>query len=391
MQTISHSPTFLRKRKFLMMLPLLVLPFIIFLFFIFGGGKGTVNKETTKTTGLNLQLPDAHFKKKKEADKLGLYEAVGEDSAKWKAAVKNDPNRVDTENMESMSFEHSQALKDILDKTAADFPEKGFEKLNGSLSGHGSINRENEIKDKLSKLQAIVSAKPATQAQGPEFANMAKSNPAMEGISGIIEGMNNSNSTDPELSQLDKMLDKVMAIQHPEVSTDSAGHAPNKNQSVYTVEAVGGENAVTAIIPEKQTLVSGATIRLQLTEPVIIAGMNISSDQFLYGTAMLSNERLKIQIRSIRSGNNILPVSLDIYDLDGMDGIYVPGSISRDVSKQSVDQGMSALGLTSLDPSIGAQAASAGIQAAKTLISRKVKLIEVSIPGGYQVLLKNAH
>ena len=374
-----------------MMLPLLVLPFIIFLFFILGGGKGQLSKESTKTAGLNLALPDAHFKMKKETDKLGLYEAAGEDSAKWKAAIKNDPYRMDSEKIESMSFEHSQALKDILDKTVADFPEKGFEKLNGSLSGHGSINRENEMKEKLSKLQAIVSAKSEKQAQDPEFPNMAKSNPAMEGISGIIKGMNNSHSTDPELTQLDKMLDKVMAIQHPEVIADSVSHVTNKNQSVYTVEAVGGENAVTAIIPEKQTLVSGATIRLQLTEPVIIAGMNISSDQFLYGTAMLSNERLKIQIRSIRSGNNILPVSLDIYDLDGMEGIYVPGSISRDVSKQSLDRGMSGLGLTSLDPSIGAQAASAGIQAAKTLISRKVKLIEVSIPEGYQVLLKNDH
>jgi conjugative transposon TraM protein len=391
MQTISHSPIFLKKRKFLLVLPLLVLPFIIFLFYILGGGKGNINQEPTKTTGLNLQLPDAHFKKKKEADKLGLYEAAGEDSAKWKAAVKNDPYRMDTEKVESMSFEHSQALKDILDKTAADFPEKSFEKLNGSLSSHGSVNRENEIKDKLSKLQAIVSSKPAKQAQDPEFSNTVTSNPAMEGISGLIKGMKNSSQADPELTQLDKMLDKVMAIQHPEVKTDSVGHVPNQSLSVYTVEAAGGENAVTAIIPEKQTLVSGATIRLQLTEPVTIAGMQISSDQFLYGTAMLSNERLKIQIRSIRAGNNILPVSVDIYDLDGMEGIYVPGSISRDVSKQSLDQGMSGLGLTALDPSIGAQVASAGIQTAKTLISRKVKLIQVSIPGGYQVLLKNAH
>src|SRR5450432_972364 len=196
MQAIPHSPTFLKKRKFLLVLPLLVLPFIIFLFFILGGGKGTVSKETTKTTGLNLQLPDAHFKKKKEVDKLGLYEAAGEDSAKWKAAVKNDPNRMDTEKVESMSFEHSQALKDILDKTAADFPEKGFEKLNGSLSGHGSVNRENEIKDKLSKLQAIVSAKPAKQAQDAEFSNTVTSNPAMEGISGLMKGMKNSSQAD---------------------------------------------------------------------------------------------------------------------------------------------------------------------------------------------------
>jgi hypothetical protein len=42
-----------------------------------------------------------------------------------------------------------------------------------------------------------------------------------------------------------------------------------------------------------------------------------------------------------------------------------------------------------MDPSLGAQAASAGIQAAKTLISKKVKLVKVTVKAGYQVLLRD--
>ena len=99
--------------------------------------------------------------------------------------------------------------------------------------------------------------------------------------------------------------------------------------------------------------------------------------------------QLKINISSIQYQDNILPVSLEVYDIDGLAGIYVPGSISRDVGKQSTDQAVSSIGVTTLDPSLAAQATSAGIQAAKTLISKKVKLVKVTVKAGYQVFLKD--
>lgn len=39
MQQKTHSPKFLRQRKFFMVLPLLVLPFMTLMFWALGGGK----------------------------------------------------------------------------------------------------------------------------------------------------------------------------------------------------------------------------------------------------------------------------------------------------------------------------------------------------------------
>lgn len=39
METKAHSPQFRQQRKFYMVLPLLVLPFITFMFWALGGGK----------------------------------------------------------------------------------------------------------------------------------------------------------------------------------------------------------------------------------------------------------------------------------------------------------------------------------------------------------------
>src|SRR5450432_133582 len=293
MQNINHSPAFLKKRKFLVVLPILVLPFIVGLFFIFGGGRGSAMKVgDVKTVGINTQLPDAHFNKKKDRDKMGLYEAATQDSSNYKEALKNDPYRADSSKVDSMSFGHSQELKDILDKSAAAFPEKGFDKLNASVSNQSSVNRENEIKEKLSRLQGIINAKPEKPAGNTITKDSLIESSEEKRSSGSVKEINNSVSTDPELTQLDKMLDKVMAIQHPEVARDTTRQIPDKTRSIYTVESESKENAVSAIIPEKQLIVSGATIRIQLNEPVSIAGISIPADQFLYGTAALSNERL---------------------------------------------------------------------------------------------------
>jgi hypothetical protein len=45
--------------------------------------------------------------------------------------------------------------------------------------------------------------------------------------------------------------------------------------------------------------------------------------------------------------------------------------------------------LSSVDPSFKAQAAAAGISAAKGLLSRKVKQVKVLVKEGYRVLLKS--
>jgi hypothetical protein len=42
-----------------------------------------------------------------------------------------------------------------------------------------------------------------------------------------------------------------------------------------------------------------------------------------------------------------------------------------------------------MDQSISAQAASAGLQAAKGLFSKKMKLIRVTVKAGYKILLKD--
>jgi conjugative transposon TraM protein len=286
-------------------------------------------------------------------------------------------------------------------------------------------NNEARIMDKLAQLKSVIHQK--TETPEPDQRLLSGSENKRSAIEKLLYSQKAENANDPRMDQLTAMLDKVMAIQHPEMLQDSMlrlakehsipTYPVSLNKPLNEPETFGSEsqdeyqtgrnnrfydlaedmtiendldNGIEAIVPETQILVSGSTIKLRLLNDVRINGHLIAKNQFIYGTTSLSNERLKIQFSSIRTGNNILPVSLEAYDMDGLAGIYIPGSINRDVAKQSTDQAIGSIGVNTLDPSVGAQAAGAGIQAAKTLLSRKVKLIKVTVKAGYKILLKDS-
>ena len=130
-------------------------------------------------------------------------------------------------------------------------------------------------------------------------------------------------------------------------------------------------------------------MKLRLQSDIHVNGALIPKDSFIFGTASLSGERLSIEITNLRYGNSVFPVDLAVFDMDGLDGIHIPGAITRDVAAQSADRSVQGIGLTSLDPTWQAQAASAGVETAKTLFSKKVKLIKVTVKAGYKVLLRD--
>ncbi len=417
------TPKMIRQRRFMLVLPLLALPFMTLMFWSLGGGKvDKAEAQSAKQAGFNIKLPDANLKDEKPMDKMSYYDQAKLDSLKFQELVKNDPN------YRIMDLSDSSGVgcqdKDIFPNAPA---RRG---LNTSLYGGGSNDPNAEkIYRKLAELDREMK-KPADinneTAAYPGNNLLGKGNtPVNTGevnrLEQMMQAMSQSDGEDPEMQQLNGMLEKILDIQHPDrVQEKLRQTSESKRGQVFTVSgkvkedrisllqtnaettATNGfyslddntvtdnsQNAIQAVIHETQTIVNGSTVKLRLVNDVFIDGIHIPKDNFLFGTASLNSERLGIKINSIRYNNSLFPVELSVYDMDGLDGIYIPGAITRDVAKQSADRSMQTIGMTSLDPSWGAQAASAGIEAAKTLFSKKVKLIKVTVKAGYQVLLRN--
>lgn len=147
------------------------------------------------------------------------------------------------------------------------------------------------------------------------------------------------------------------------------------------------QNSIAAVIHETQSLSDGSVVKFRLVQAVFIRGVMIPVGTVFYGEGSLSGDRLKVEIKNIRYQQNIFPVKLQLFDSDGLPGINIPNLVSRDVSKQSGENGLQMLELGMLDPSVKAQVASAGVSTAKNLLSRKIKQPRVTVKAGYLILL----
>lgn len=414
------------KPKLLLVLPILTLPFITVLFWLLGGGTiEAINTKLDLDEGFNVQLPNPNFTEASSFDKMSYYEAAKLDSIKMDEMIKKDPN---------YNYQNEVYLEDDTIGVSENYEavEKSFQKKGGLNTNIVPNPNEAKVYAKLEALQKVMnqSENPHPMSKTKQYEDATTSiihSKDVDRLEQMMESMNQPQEDDPELQKLNGMLENILDIQHPdrvkekirkqselnkgevfsvnsmpETTIISALENHKKNSEVnsgmrsnsfYSLDNSYDEpmvqNAIKAVIHETQTLVSGSTVKLRLDQAVFINGVLVPKDVFLFGTASLRGERLLLSIPTIRYNNSIFPVDLAVYDMDGIEGIYIPGSISREVAKSSADRSVQTMGVTSLDDSWGAQAAEMGIEAAKNLLSKKVKLIKVTIKAGYQVLIRD--
>ncbi|GGH59748.1 conjugative transposon TraM protein [Filimonas zeae] len=365
--------------------------------------------DTTKQA-FNTRLPEANLPEAGSKSKLESYMEAQRDSIKKLELARTDPYANTNPYDPAPPY---QPETPPYESKAAGTPERKMD------------NNEKKVNDKLAELYKVINQSGHTPPQTPAATYQQPSQ--TEDIARLEQLLAQSqageSSEDPEMQQLNKMLDKLIAIQHPEqITSKDKQHTgsgkprfkvtatpdnPEDTLLQYNIPVQDGSNngfyglavqkdtsaadgiSFTAVVHQNQTLVNGSTVKMRLTQDLFIKGKHIPKNSFVYGSCNISDERLHIAITSVLSGATLYPVRMEVYDTDGQEGIFVPGAISRDAAKENADRAIQTIGLSSLDPSLSAQAAQAGLETAKTFLSRKVKNITVTIKAGHSILLKN--
>lgn len=183
---------------------------------------------------------------------------------------------------------------------------------------------------------------------------------------------------DPGMKQLSKMLTQIQNIQNPESTTEKK--SVNKPEKPF--------KAIAATIDGKQKVRDGGAVKLKLTESVTLKGQHFPIGQEVYGTGQITNQRLVVRISNIRFDQQIVPVDLIVYSLDGMPGIPAPeAELSSEVGSNA-NTALQNMQILSMDQSIASQAAAGGVNAAKGLFSKKIRKIKVKLDDQFPVLLK---
>jgi conjugative transposon TraM protein len=169
-----------------------------------------------------------------------------------------------------------------------------------------------------------------------------------------------------------------------------------KNYAFHTAtsEEVSKEkNTICAVVHEDQTLVNGQSVRLRITEPVRTGGQLIPRNTILTGVGRILGERMEIRVSSIEYEGSIIPVSLQAYDADGQQGVYIPGSMEMTAIKEIAGNLGQNLGgtINISQQDAGEQLLTdlgrGAIQGASQYISKKTREVKVTLKAGYRIFL----
>lgn len=327
---------FLKRNKPLLFLPLILIPFIVLIFYILGGGKlpkeqvqAKVKKDSIK--GANYNLP--------EADRnIGIVDKMESAQSKNELAETHDYDIMG----EKDSLDNAMLMKEQ-GTTAPNASEKTVESsgLNSDVSNNLLSHirqREEQAREDLLKSQK--------EAQ-PDEENQPEPKPG----STVPDKTSERNLKSTGIEELDQIFrqNQQLARKNDSLSLHLK-EATAKNKKVeeeknnrFTLEKQGksGFNSRQSAVPvieaevyETATVLSGNRVKLRLMEEAWLLGTKIPANTFLYGTCEVTNERLQIEIRQIPLGEKFVPVEITVCDLDGIPGLYVPDNASRKVAKE---------------------------------------------------------
>ena len=98
---------------------------------------------------------------------------------------------------------------------------------------------------------------------------------------------------------------------------------------------------ITAIIDENIKAVDGSRVRLRLLDDIEIGDIIVKKGTYLYASMSgFGSQRVKGTVQSIFFHDDIIPVSLSIFDTDGLEGLYVPQSQFRQTAKEVASSAM---------------------------------------------------
>lgn len=145
-------------------------------------------------------------------------------------------------------------------------------------------------------------------------------------------------SKDPEYqsalaaeNKLKKNKEKMTAFLNSTLRVDKS----TLNPSFNSITKKNGDSFIKAVIDENNKGYLGSRIRFRLLEDINVGKHKINKGTILYGQISgFSLQRVNLNVISILKDGNILPVNLFVFDMDGMQGLYIPQSDFREMLRE---------------------------------------------------------
>ena len=162
--------------------------------------------------------------------------------------------------------------------------------------------------------------------------------------------------------------------------------------SLTSLAAPTMRNTLKVVVDRTTTLKEGDNVVLRLLETAKVQGLRIPRQSRLIAVAKIEGNRMHLLIKSIEVDGHIIAVKLSAYDMDGQEGVYIPGSEDINALKEvganiGGSMGTSFTFASSAKDQIISEAARGVMQGASQLLQKKLRTVKVTLKGGYRLFL----
>ena len=387
----------IRQPKYMLPLilyfPLLIAGYLIF--DIFDTEVAEVPDANMQTTEyLNPELPDAQMKGDgiggKYESMLKSYGRIDDLSAVYNIDRYQEDEKEEYES--KYSDEERAQLQSEKERKLAEMQERlaqsarqGQELNATGMTDEERLARasqqEQEAMDELNRALALARMQGAAEATPPAEPDSHESHTDKGNTEGQISVNENSRHAIDENEEPQEVVKKL------KVTSDYFNTLTQNEPEASLIKA---------IIDEDIKAVDGSRVRLRLLDDIEMGGRVLPKGSYLYAIMSgFGSQRVKGTIKSILVGDELVKVSLSLYDTDGLEGLYVPSSNFRETSKDVASGAMNGnmnMGNTATGNSLsqwGMQAMTNAYQKTANAISKAIKKNSAKLKYGTFVYLVN--
>jgi hypothetical protein len=373
----------IKQHKALFILPLALLPFIVLIFYILGGGSPVSDtSQSTSPGGANYQLPDAN-RDIAIMDKQEAYRQMGEETV-----LKPIQLDIDT----------TAALNPL--ELTENVPE---EQINEVLLAHVK-KQEAQSREALRGQSHLTPQSSSTRRDNSTAEPVVKepeANRTYSNSSRVLRSTQISGDMEQQTlrylieeherllrqnDSLNHQLQKTIATEQKMEVEARVGVQVNTNSGFKPV--IQTWQSIKARVVEDTKVLSGNRVMLQLMNDAVIGDKTIRKGTLVYGLCKTEHERLQLVIASLPYRDAFLPVKLSAYDLDGIRGLYVADNVQRKVYKDVAGDVNPSVLLPPSDNPLSYLGVSAAADLSKTMVKR-VRLKRVYLRKNTVLILKN--
>jgi conjugative transposon TraM protein len=185
---------------------------------------------------------------------------------------------------------------------------------------------------------------------------------------------------------------------HGDIAT-TLGRSRERRGGFYGMSHVEvPRNSIKACVFGAQVVGDGQSLRIRLLEPMMVSGQLLPAGSILSGTCRITTDRLLVSIQSIECNGVITRVALEVYDNDGLQGLYVPGSLELEAGREvgsdiANSVGSAAASQTSMfsqqsaSEQIKADVGRGVVQGTFRFIGKKLQVIKVTVQDKHLLFL----